>query len=83
MKFIRDLFYGPSNTHWDLARVLTGLFSIGLIGGIVYNIAQGGGFEPVSYAQAAGLILGAGGLGIAAKDIARPKGLLDGEKPRP
>lgn len=80
MNLIKDLFSGPTNTHWELARVLTALQSVALIAYQGYAIAMGQAFEPVTFATGAGAILAAGGLGISLKDKARPKALRDGEE---
>lgn len=71
MYFIRDLFSTADNSNWELARVLTAVFAVALIGYQGYSIYKGQDFDPVSFATGAGAILAAGGLGISLKDKAR------------
>ena len=79
MKFLRDLFMGPTNKNWDIARVVFGLAVLTLMGGTIYNIAQGHPFEAVDYANAFALMMAGGGFVVAAKDVARKHSLRDGE----
>ena len=80
MKFLRDLFTGPSNTRWDLARVSLGLALLASIGFQGYSIYQDQEYDPLTFAGGIAALLVAGGLSISMKDKARPHSLLDGEQ---
>jgi hypothetical protein len=73
--FIRDLFTGPANDHYELARVA---FAVALISALIfqgYAIAKGQEFDIQAFGIAFATMLAAGGLGISLKDKARPYGL--------
>jgi hypothetical protein len=80
VKFVRDLFTGPSNLYYDLGRV--GL-AFSLLSAVAYQgwaLFQGQAFDALVFGTGCAAILGAGGFGIAQKDKARPKGLVEGEE---
>lgn len=70
-KLFRDLFSTTCNQHFELARVLTGVFGLGLVGLQVYAIMKGQSFSPSEFGIGAGTIVGGGAAGIAMKDRAR------------
>ena len=78
-KFVKDCLYGPTNTHFELARVLTTVFAICFIGLQGYFIFKGGDFTPMDFAMASGVFIAGAGAGIGIKDLVRPKALRDGE----
>jgi hypothetical protein len=39
--FIRDLFMGPGNEHWDLGRIVAGFTNLAMVLSIVWNITLG------------------------------------------
>lgn len=70
-KFFKDLFCGPSNEHYELARVCLALTTLGLLIFQGYAIFKGQPFSPETFGIGAATILGGGGLGVALKDRAR------------
>ena len=79
MKIWRDILYGPSNTHYDVGRVSLAASIFATIAFQGWAIHNGQTFDPIAFSGGLGALIGAAGLGIAAKDKARPQALLEGE----
>lgn len=71
MHFVRDLFSTVCNQHWELARILTGVLGMGMLGVQVYAVYKGQPFDPSGFGIGAGSFVGGAGVGISMKDRAR------------
>lgn len=68
---ISDLFKGPDNKHWELARVSFGVALASAVGYQGYALFNGQDFAPEAFGLGLAAILGGGGLGTMFKDNAR------------
>lgn len=73
MKFLRDLFAGIDNQHWDLGRILGFTAFLAMLGGAVWNILLGLPIDlgPTGFGGGLAAVVGAIAALIYAKDRAR------------
>lgn len=70
-KFFRDLFTNVGNTNFELARVLTAVGTVSVIGAQIFALVKGQPFDPASLGIGLATVIGGGAAGIAMKDRAR------------
>lgn len=70
-RFFRDLFTNVSNQHFELARVLTAVGTVSVIGAQVFALIKGLPFDAASLGIGLATVIGGGAAGIAMKDRAR------------
>lgn len=70
-QFIADLFKGPGNKAWELARLASAWAIFSTSGIAIYKIYAGQDVPLESYANAMMLVLGGCAVFIGAKDISR------------
>jgi hypothetical protein len=74
--FIRDLFMGPNNEHWDLGRIIAGFTNLAMVLSIAWNISLGLPLDVDKIGIGVAAVLGACAALIYAKDRARAENLV-------
>jgi hypothetical protein len=73
MKFLRDLFMGIGNDHWDIGRIGGGLAVLSMFAAAGWNVMLGLPIElgPTGFGGGLAAVLGGAAAWIYAKDRAR------------